>query len=234
MNVSVQDINLTVTSYLIASGIFPTVTGSVADIYGRRVTLMVSLTAYAAINVGLATQRSFAALFILRMLQSVAISGRVVNRDYRITAKANGMVIDRLGGDDLSAFPIEHARLRTHKYAIAICAPLIAVYGWVLQLKTNMAVPLVLQFLIGYTNQVLYTSLNTLMVDYHPDRSASVQAANNLVRCELAAVGLAVLDIMIRKMGPGWCFVVFAILHGVTLPVLFLLERRGIAWRKRV
>jgi hypothetical protein len=71
------------------------------------------------------------------------------------------------------------------------------------------------------------------MVDYHPDRSASVQAANNLVRCELAAVGLAVLDIMIRKMGPGWCFVVFAILHGVTLPVLFFLERRGMAWRKR-
>jgi hypothetical protein len=85
MNVSVQDINLTVTSYLIASGIFPTVTGSVADIYGRRVTLMISLTAYAAINVGLATQRSFAALFILRMLQSVAISGKcsscLVNRN---------------------------------------------------------------------------------------------------------------------------------------------------------
>lgn len=76
MNVSVQDINLTVTSYLIASGIFPTVTGSVADIFGRRITLMVSLTAYAAINVGLATQRSYAALFILRMLQSVAISGK--------------------------------------------------------------------------------------------------------------------------------------------------------------
>ncbi|ROV92563.1 hypothetical protein VMCG_08915 [Cytospora schulzeri] len=74
MHVSVQDINLTVTSYLIASGIFPTVTGSAADIYGRRITLLVSLTAYAAINVGLATQRSFAALFVLRMLQSVAIS----------------------------------------------------------------------------------------------------------------------------------------------------------------
>lgn len=77
MNVSVQDINLTVTSYLIASGIFPTVTGSVADVYGRRITLIVSLTAYAAINVGLATQRSFAALFVLRMLQSAAISGNV-------------------------------------------------------------------------------------------------------------------------------------------------------------
>ncbi|KUI53189.1 Quinidine resistance protein 3 [Cytospora mali] len=95
-----------------------------------------------------------------------------------------------------------------------------------------MAVPLVLQFLIGFTNQPLYNSLNTLLVDYHPGRSASVQAANNLVRCELAAAGLAVLDVMIRKMGPGWCFVVFAALHGVTLPVLFLLERKGMSWRQ--
>lgn len=70
------------------------------------------------------------------------------------------------------------------------------------------------------------------MVDYHPTRSASVQAANNLVRCELAAAGLAALDVMIRKMRPGWCFVVFAALHGVTLPALFILERRGMAWRR--
>ncbi|KUI67641.1 Quinidine resistance protein 2 [Cytospora mali] len=160
-------------------------------------------------------------------------AGEVVNRDYQITAKRNGMVIDRLRGDDISAFPIEHARLRTLKYAIAICAPLVATYGWVLQVKANMAVPLVLRFLIGFTNQPLYNSLNTLMVDYHPDRSDSVQAANNLVRCELAAAGLAVLDVMIMKMGPGWCFVVFAALHGVTLPVLFILERRGVAWRQK-
>lgn len=46
------------------------------------------------------------------------------------------MVIDRLRGDDHSTFPIEHARLRTSKFAIVLCAPLIAVYGWVLQLKT--------------------------------------------------------------------------------------------------
>lgn len=63
-------------------------------------------------------------------------AGRVVNRDYQVAAKVNRVVIDRLRGDDLSEFPIEHARLRTSKFAIAICAPLIAVYGWVLQLKT--------------------------------------------------------------------------------------------------
>lgn len=75
MDVSIQDINLTVTSYLIASGVFPTITGNLADIYGRRITLLISLAVYTAANVGLATQRSFAALFVLRMLQSAAISG---------------------------------------------------------------------------------------------------------------------------------------------------------------
>lgn len=76
-------------------------------------------------------------------------------------------------------------------------------------------------------------SLNTLMVDYHPIRSASVQAANNLVRCELAAAGLAALDALIRKMRPGCCFVVFAMFHGVTLPVLFILESQGMMWRQK-
>lgn len=48
-------------------------------------------------------------------------------------AKAQGIPIDRVGGDDLSTFPIEHARLRTHKYSVIICASLIATYGWILR-----------------------------------------------------------------------------------------------------
>lgn len=70
-------------------------------------------------------------------------------------------------------------------------------------------------------------------MDYHPDKSASVQAVNNLVRCMLAAAGLAVLDVMISKLGSGWCFVMFAALHGTTFPIFWILERRGLAWRQR-
>ncbi|KAF7561984.1 hypothetical protein G7046_g2152 [Stylonectria norvegica] len=420
LDVSVEHINLTVTSYLIASGIFPAITGSAADKYGRRPVFIISIGVYFVVNVALAVQRSFAALFVLRMVQSAAISGtfsiaygvigdlitpaerggytgvlsvflntppsiaplisglllirwtwpsifwflsivspvvfvvmvlflpetcrnivgngsspaplmnrppfpflcpprekqtpisvgytdtirfpnplaviallknpgtllavccfgiyytiysclqaslstvfvkvygvsglvagvvyipfgvgcasaaflagKILDRDYRKTAKAQGVVIDRRKGDDLSGFPIEYARLRTSKYFIAACAPLIAGYGWALEARVHMAVPLVLQFWIGFTNQLLFTSINTLLVDYHSDRPSSIQAANNLVRCELAAVGLAVLDIMIQKMGPGWCFVVFAALHLVTLPALWILEHYGLAWRRR-
>ena len=76
--VSIQKINLTVTSYMIASGIFPAITGNAADRYGRRIILLASLTVYTIANIGIAVQRSFAALFMLRMLQSAAISGMIV------------------------------------------------------------------------------------------------------------------------------------------------------------
>ena len=78
MDVSIQKINLTVTSYMIASGIFPTITGNAADRYGRRIILLVSLAVYTAANIGIALQRSFVALFLLRMLQSAAISGKIM------------------------------------------------------------------------------------------------------------------------------------------------------------
>ena len=78
MGVSIQKINLTVTSYMIASGIFPAITGNAADRYGRRVALLASIAVYTVANIGIAVQRSFAALFMLRMLQSAAISGMII------------------------------------------------------------------------------------------------------------------------------------------------------------
>ena len=78
IGVSIQKINLTVTSYMIASGIFPAITGNATDRYGRRIILLASLAVYTIANIGIAVQRSFAALFMLRMLQSAAILGMIV------------------------------------------------------------------------------------------------------------------------------------------------------------
>lgn len=72
---SIARINLTVTSYLIVSGLFPSITGNAADRFGRRPVFLVALTVYLLSNVGLALQSDFRLLFFLRMLQSAAISG---------------------------------------------------------------------------------------------------------------------------------------------------------------
>lgn len=65
----------------------------------------------------------------------ICVAGKILDRDYRVIAKAQGFSIDRVGGDDLANFPIEHARLRTHKYSIIICAALLATYGWILHFE---------------------------------------------------------------------------------------------------
>ena len=75
LHTSVEKINLTVTSYLIVSGLAPSFVGETAENYGRRPVYMVAFLIYISANVGLALQSSFPALFIIRMIQSAGISG---------------------------------------------------------------------------------------------------------------------------------------------------------------
>lgn len=75
LNQSTENINLTVTAYLIVSGIIPSIIGNAADRFGRRPVLILALTVYLGSNIGLALQSSFGLLFFLRMLQSAGVSG---------------------------------------------------------------------------------------------------------------------------------------------------------------
>ncbi|KAK4947299.1 hypothetical protein LTR10_013667 [Elasticomyces elasticus] len=69
LHVSNSLINLTLTSYMIFQGLAPTFVGDFADAAGRR-------PAYAA-NIGLALQDSYAALFVLRCVQSTGSSATI-------------------------------------------------------------------------------------------------------------------------------------------------------------
>ena len=75
LGVGIERVNLTVTSYLIASGIVPSAMGDAADRFGRRPVFIAGLAVYLGANVGLALQSSFGLLFFFRMLQSAGISG---------------------------------------------------------------------------------------------------------------------------------------------------------------
>ncbi|TLD30943.1 hypothetical protein PspLS_01947 [Pyricularia sp. CBS 133598] len=75
LDVSVSLINLTVTSYLIVAGIAPAFMGDFADQSGRRPAYMLMFTLVFCANIGLALQKSYPALLVLRMLQSAGASG---------------------------------------------------------------------------------------------------------------------------------------------------------------
>ena len=77
LHVSIELINLTITSYLIVSGIAPSILGDMADQSGRRPVSLVAFTLYFIANIGLALQNNYAALVVLRCVQSAGASGTI-------------------------------------------------------------------------------------------------------------------------------------------------------------
>ncbi|KAI2603735.1 MFS general substrate transporter [Hypoxylon sp. NC1633] len=77
LNVSTSLINLTITTYLILQGVAPSFIGNFSDVYGRRPAYMICCVIYLAANIGLALQNSYAALMVLRCLQSCGSSATV-------------------------------------------------------------------------------------------------------------------------------------------------------------
>jgi multidrug resistance protein len=68
--VSIELINLTVTAYLIAQAIAPSIIADLSEKLGRRPTYIFAISIYCAASVGLIFQRNYGALLVLRMLQS--------------------------------------------------------------------------------------------------------------------------------------------------------------------
>ncbi|MCJ1448253.1 MAG: hypothetical protein MMC23_008768 [Stictis urceolatum] len=77
LKVSSELINLTLTSYLIFQGIAPTVMGDLADMAGRRPVYILCFVIFIAADIGLALQKNYTALFVLRCLQSSGSSGTI-------------------------------------------------------------------------------------------------------------------------------------------------------------
>ncbi|KAL9487758.1 hypothetical protein ACSS6W_000035 [Trichoderma asperelloides] len=161
------------------------------------------------------------------------LSGKVLDIEYRRTAARLRFPLGRRANHDLACFPIERARLGSLVYALLPCCLCIAGYGWSIQYELHMAVPLILQFLIGLPVQGIFTAIGTLLVDTHPGKPASAQAANNFVRCATAGAGLAIFEPALGRLGPGWTFVVAAASGLVAAALLFWVRESGLSWRRR-
>ncbi|KAE9402493.1 MFS general substrate transporter [Gymnopus androsaceus JB14] len=68
LGVSISDINLTITTYLIFQGITPSIWGSIGDVYGRRIVYIITLLIAVGASIGLCFSTSFAEVLVLRAL----------------------------------------------------------------------------------------------------------------------------------------------------------------------
>jgi len=160
------------------------------------------------------------------------INGRMLDRNYERVAKQIGFTIDRKHGDDLRHFPIERARLEIIWPLLAFGLACILCYGWVLEKNANLAAPLVLQFFIGLCVNGSFNILSTLVVDLYPQSPSTATAANNLVRCFVGAGGTGIIDIMVNRMGRGWCFTFIALVCIIASPLLWVELKWGPKWRE--
>ncbi|KAK1780173.1 MFS general substrate transporter [Copromyces sp. CBS 386.78] len=75
LGVSISKANMTLTTYMIMQAFSPTLYGDFGDAAGRRPAFITSFVVYICANLGLALQKNYAALLVLRMLQSFGSSG---------------------------------------------------------------------------------------------------------------------------------------------------------------
>ncbi|KAH8680694.1 major facilitator superfamily transporter [Xylariales sp. PMI_506] len=77
LNVSLDAVSLTITSYLIIQGISPVIWGSFSDAIGRRPIYLASFSVYIVANIALSFSPNFAVLLIFRGLQSAGSASTV-------------------------------------------------------------------------------------------------------------------------------------------------------------
>ena len=138
-------------------------------------------------------------------------------------------------------FPIEHTRLRHIPWITGVFATSVGFYGFSLVPVAQLGavasspgwitLPLALQFLIAATSNAVFAINTTLVADLCPGRGASATAVNNLVRCGMAAVGVALIDGMLALLGSATTHLVLAMLvlvMGVLMVVQWFWGQR---WR---
>ncbi|KAI0158134.1 chloramphenicol resistance protein [Xylariaceae sp. FL1272] len=159
-------------------------------------------------------------------------NGRLMNYNYKHKARDIGHTIDKVRGDDMSKFPIEQARTRSMALLNGAHVTILVVYGWLLQKRVHVSGPLILQFALGALETCIVQTFNTLLVDIFPDTPSTAAAAGNIVRCGLAAAGIAGLKPLMTTMGKGWYFTMLA---AISLAVgwvgTFLASKFGMGWR---
>lgn len=134
---------------------------------------------------------------------------------------------------NLINFPIERARLRSIVPFLILSSLSTLGFGWSLQFKTHIAVPLLMQFISGSAQVGTFVICATLLTDVNPGLSSTVQAAYSIIRCAFAAAGVAGLSPLVERAGAGWCFTLMAGLSVLCAPLLAMLWIWGWEWRKR-
>ncbi|KAJ3474586.1 hypothetical protein NLG97_g9778 [Lecanicillium saksenae] len=168
----------------------------------------------------------------LGTLISAVSTGQLVNWNFKRYALKHGYPLTRNRQHDLDGFPVEKARLEIAWPLMLIAAGSLILYGWIMHLNTNITAPVVVLFVFGYTNVAAYKTTGILLVDIHPGKAATVNAASNLIKSAFGAASSAAVVVFIQNMGIGWTFTLLSLIWVALSPCFLVLMYCGPRWRK--
>ncbi|MCJ1244024.1 hypothetical protein MMC30_001221 [Trapelia coarctata] len=159
-------------------------------------------------------------------------NGRLMDYNYKVTAKRIGHTVDKVSGDDMNHFPIERARARGSWVLLGVYICALAGYGWAVQTRAHQSIPLILQFVLGALCTCFQQTFNALLVDIFPGSPSTAAASGNITRCTLSAVAVAIMQPLVDVMGRGWFFTLLTLVSGVGgLATVWAIQTRGMKWR---
>lgn len=163
---------------------------------------------------------------------AAVVNGKIMDWNYRRWAKKLNFPLEKKRTTDLRNFPIEKVRLQPLFIIVPFGVASYIPFGWVVQYRVHLAVPLILQFITGFCMVAMSNTLTSLLVDLFPENPATASAAANLVRCWFAGAMTAALSYMLSDMGWGWCFTFLGLLLLFSLPLIWVEIRYGMDWRE--
>ncbi|KAG5993958.1 hypothetical protein E4U43_003350 [Claviceps pusilla] len=162
---------------------------------------------------------------------AASIAGPAINHNFKRHCLKSGLPFDRRRQQDLSAFPLERARLEIGIPLLALAGASLIGWGWAMHAATHIAVPCVTSFILGIGMVGFNNTNNILLVDYNPGKAGTATAANNLARCLIGAGVSAAIIPMMNAMGVGPAMTLVGGMYFVSIVPLLVLMKSGVRWR---
>lgn len=105
--------------------------------------------------------------------------------------------------------------------------------GWVIFTETHVAALYVVVFFAGFGMTWVFIISTTYLTQCPTRQPATTVLIANMFRNVGAAIALAVMDTLIKKMGVQWCFTGLGLIDVIGLALSLLLVTHGSKWRKQ-
>ena len=167
-------------------------------------------------------------------LVAVTFVGWALNWNCARHAKKLGLAVDKNEKIDLNNFPIERARLKVAIMGLISTSAVMIAWGWTLKNRTSVAVPCVLGAVLG----VGYIGVNQYFQYSHlgfVSQESCVRSRGELAgEVSHGAAMSAIIQPLIDAVGTSWSHAIIGLLYVGLSPLLLLIMRKGMKWRKDI